>query len=41
MMLNDYEGALQDLNKVDVLEPNDAFALKIRRVIKNMLNHYE
>lgn len=28
MVLKDYEEALKDLNKVDVLQPNNAFILK-------------
>jgi len=36
-MLNDYQGALEDLDKADVLEPNDAFTLRVRGHVKNML----
>jgi hypothetical protein len=35
-MLEDYEGALQDFDQVDILEPNDAFILKIRKEVKQM-----
>jgi len=28
MLLEDYQGALQDLDKANVLEPNNAFILK-------------
>jgi hypothetical protein len=30
MMLDDYQKALKDFDKVDVLEPNNAFTLHIR-----------
>jgi hypothetical protein len=29
MMMNDYQGVLKDLNKVDVLEPNNPFTLQL------------
>ncbi|KAH8962719.1 hypothetical protein BDL97_05G115300 [Sphagnum fallax] len=41
MMLKDYQGALEDLNKADVLEPNDAFTLRSRGDVKGMLKDYK
>jgi tetratricopeptide (TPR) repeat protein len=40
-MLDDYQGALEDLHKVDVLDPNNATTLKIRGNVKNMLHDYQ
>jgi hypothetical protein len=40
-MLEDYEGALLDLDDVDILEPDDAFVLKARGGVKRMLEDYE
>jgi tetratricopeptide (TPR) repeat protein len=40
-VLDDYQGALEDLNKANVLEPNNAFTLRIRRHVKNMINKYQ
>jgi tetratricopeptide (TPR) repeat protein len=40
-MLKDYQGALEDLNKADVLEPNHAFTLKNRGEVKQMLEDYQ
>jgi hypothetical protein len=37
MMLDDYQKALEDLDKVDVLEPNNAFTLQIREEVKKIL----
>jgi hypothetical protein len=37
-MLDDYEKALEDLDKADVLEPNDAFTLRVRGDVKRMLD---
>jgi tetratricopeptide (TPR) repeat protein len=37
----DYQGALEDLNKADVLEPNHAFTLRTRGVVKRMLKDYQ
>jgi hypothetical protein len=31
-MLKEYQGALKDLDKADVLEPNNAFTLRNREV---------
>ncbi len=41
MVLNNYERAFKDLDKVHVLEPNNAFALKTRGNIKYMLHDYQ
>jgi tetratricopeptide (TPR) repeat protein len=40
-MLKDYQGALEDLDKADVLEPNDAFTLRSRGDVKIMLKDYQ
>jgi tetratricopeptide (TPR) repeat protein len=40
-MLDDYQGALEDLNKVDVLEPNNASTLTDRGDVKRMLKVYQ
>ncbi len=39
-MLDDYHGTLKDFDKVDVLEPNNAFTLKRRGDVKKMLQDY-
>jgi len=39
--LKDYQGALEDLNKADVLEPNNAFTLRCRGDVKRMLKDYQ
>jgi hypothetical protein len=39
-MLDNYQRALEDLHKADVLERNNATTLKIREDVKNMLNDY-
>jgi len=39
-MLNNYQEALQNLNKANVLEPNIAFTLKTHRIVKMMLKDY-
>ncbi len=39
MMLHDYQKALENLNKVDVLEPNNAFTLQRHGEMKIMLNY--
>jgi tetratricopeptide (TPR) repeat protein len=36
-MLKDYQGALEDLDKADVFEPNHAFTLRVRGDVKIML----
>jgi hypothetical protein len=36
-MLDDYHGTLKDFDKVDVLEPNNAFTLKRHGDVKKML----
>ncbi len=41
MTLEDYQGGLKDLDKVDVLEPNNAFTLKIHGDVKGMLKEYQ
>ncbi len=41
MMLHDYQGALEDLDKVDVLEPNNAFTLQRHGEMKIMLKDYQ
>jgi len=40
-MLDDNKGALEDLDKVDVLEPNNAFTLTNRARVKYMLKEYQ
>ncbi len=40
-LLNDYQGALKDLDKVDFLEPNNAFSLQSHGDAKNMFKDYE
>jgi len=40
-MLDDYRGALKDLDKANVLEPNNAFALKIRGDVKKRSKEYQ
>ncbi len=40
-MLNDYQGALKDLDKADVLEPNNAITLAVRGNVKYMLHDYQ
>jgi hypothetical protein len=37
---NDYQGALEDLNKADQLEPNDALTLQFRGDTKRILDDY-
>jgi tetratricopeptide (TPR) repeat protein len=39
-MLKDYQGALEDLNKADVFEPNNAFSLGNRGAVKRMLKDF-
>jgi tetratricopeptide (TPR) repeat protein len=36
-MLKEYQGALEDLDKADVLEPNNASTLRIRAIVKTVL----
>jgi len=38
-MLDDYQGALEDLDKADILEPNNAFTLRNRGEVKKMLHN--
>ncbi len=40
-MLKDYEGALEDLDKADVLEPNNTSTLNNRGDVKMMLKEYQ
>jgi tetratricopeptide (TPR) repeat protein len=40
-MLDDYNGALDDLNKADQLEQNDADTLKWRGAVKRLLGDYK
>jgi tetratricopeptide (TPR) repeat protein len=40
-ILNDYQGALEDLNKANVFKPNNANTLKIRGDVKRMLKDYQ
>jgi len=40
-MSKDYQGALEDLDKVDVLKPNNVFTLIRRANVKNMLKDYQ
>jgi hypothetical protein len=39
-MLEDYQGTLEDLDKVDGLKPNNAFPLQCRGNVKRMLEDY-
>jgi len=39
--LDDYEGALEDLDKADVLDPNNAFTLRTRGHVKYYLDDYQ
>jgi tetratricopeptide (TPR) repeat protein len=38
--LKDYQGALEDLDKADVLQPNNAFTLRICGDVKRILKDY-
>jgi tetratricopeptide (TPR) repeat protein len=40
-MLHDYQGALKDLDKVYVLEPDNASTLNSCERVKYMLNDYQ
>jgi tetratricopeptide (TPR) repeat protein len=40
-MLHDYQGDLEDLDKANVLGPNNAFILRIRGDVKKMLKDYQ
>ncbi len=40
-MLHDYQGALQDLDKTNVLELNDAFTLTNHGSVKMLLKDYQ
>ncbi len=40
-MLEDYQGALEDLDKADVLEPNNAFTLIIHAYTNWSLKNYQ
>jgi tetratricopeptide (TPR) repeat protein len=40
-MLKNYQKALEDFNKADVFEPNHAFTLRSRGVVKRMLKDYQ
>jgi hypothetical protein len=40
-MLEDYERTLQDLDRANILQPNDAFILKTQGNMKQMLYDYE
>ncbi len=40
-MLNDYQGALEDLDKADVFDSNNASTLKSRANVKYMLHDYQ
>jgi tetratricopeptide (TPR) repeat protein len=40
-MLKDYQRALEDLDKANVLEPSNAFILQIRGNVKRMLKDYQ
>jgi len=39
--LDDNQGALEDLDKANVLEPNNASTLRTRENVKNMLKEYQ
>jgi len=38
MVLKNYEGALEDLNKINILKPNNAFTLTLRGRFKYLLD---
>jgi tetratricopeptide (TPR) repeat protein len=40
-MLENYQGALKDLDKAHVLEPNHAFTLTIHGEVKGALKDYQ
>jgi tetratricopeptide (TPR) repeat protein len=40
-MLEDYQRALQDLDKVNVLEPNNAFTLQCCGDVEKILKDYQ
>ncbi len=40
-MLDDYQGALENINKVHRLQPNDHLILQTQKTFKWMLNEYE
>jgi tetratricopeptide (TPR) repeat protein len=40
-MLEDYQGALEDLDKANVFKPNNAFILQSCGPTKNMLKDYQ
>jgi hypothetical protein len=40
-MLKDYQGVLNDLDKADVLEPNNPYTLSDRGNVKKMLKDYQ
>jgi hypothetical protein len=40
-MLNDYHRPLNDFNKAHVLEPNNAFTLRIRGEVKRILHDFQ
>jgi len=40
-MLDDYQEAFKDLDKVDVLELNNAFPLRTHEDVKKMLHNYQ
>jgi len=39
--LHDSKGALEDFDKADVFEPNNAFTLRTRGEVERMLNDYQ
>ncbi len=41
MTIKVLQGALEDLDNADVLEPNNAFTLKTRAYVKRMLHDYQ
>jgi len=40
-MLKDYQGALEDFDKANVFQPNNAFILNNRGYVKMMLHDYQ
>jgi hypothetical protein len=40
-MLHDYQGALENLDKADILEPNNASTLSSRENVKYRLDDYQ
>jgi len=41
LMFLDYQGTLENVDKVDILQPNNAFILRTRAKVKKMLDEYQ